>query len=81
MVLPCLWVAPCHAVVTPYKRIVLNGGDKYPGHSGGKGGLKMGKAHIRPIEENTPPMEEELPLENWKSWLDSEDTSKWWPDD
>jgi hypothetical protein len=63
-----------------YKRIILNGGDEYAAHSGGKGGLKMGAVQIHPIEESAPPTEEDLPLDHWKSWLDSDDTSKWWPD-
>ena len=31
-----------------YKRIVLNAGDEYAVHSGGKGGLKMGNVQIQP---------------------------------
>ena len=64
-----------------YRRIILNGGDEYAVHSGSKGGLKVGGIQIRPSEESAPAADEELPLEPWKSWLDSEDTSKWWPDD
>ena len=64
-----------------YKRIVLNSGDEYATHRGGKGGLKIGVGQIQPSEESTPPVEEDLPLDRWKSWLDSEDTSKWWPAD
>jgi hypothetical protein len=64
-----------------YKRIILNGGDEYAAHSGGKGGLKVGTVQIQPSEESAPPAEEDLPLDRWESWLDSEDASKWWPED
>ena len=64
-----------------YKRIILNSGDEYAAHSGGKGGLKMGGVQIQPSEESAPPTEEDLPLDHWKSWLDSDDTNKWWPED
>jgi hypothetical protein len=64
-----------------YKRIILNGGDEYAAHSGGKGGLKVGGMQIQSSEESTSPTEKDLPLHHWKSWLDSEDTSKWWPED
>lgn len=63
-----------------YKRIVLNRGDEYAAHSGGTGSLEMGDVRIRPSEESALPAEEDLPLDRWKSWLDSEDASKWWPD-
>jgi hypothetical protein len=61
-----------------YKRIILNGGDEYAGHSGGTGGLRIGKVQIRSSEENASPMDEELPLEHWKSWLDSVDIDDLW---
>ena len=64
-----------------YKRIVLNNGDENANHSGGKGGLKIGVGQIQPSEESAPPIEEDLPLDRWKSWLDSEETGKWWPED
>ena len=63
-----------------YKRIVLNAGDQRVAHSGGKGGLNMGTIQVQLGEESAPPPEEDLPLEHWKSWLESEDASKWWPE-
>jgi hypothetical protein len=63
-----------------YKRVVLNGGDEYAAHSGGKGGLTMGAVQIQPSKESSPPPEEDLPLHHWESWLNSDDTRKWWPD-
>ena len=64
-----------------HKRIILNGGDEYVAHSGGTGGLKVGGVGIQPGDESAQPTEEDLPLDHWKSWLDSEDAGKWWPDD
>ncbi len=64
-----------------YKRIILNNGDGHAAHSGGTGGLKMGGVEIRPSDETAPPTEKDLPLDQWKSWLDSEDASKWGPED
>ena len=64
-----------------YKRIILNSGDRDTAHRGGKGELQMGAIQIKPNGEHALPAEEDLPLDHWRSWLDNEDTSKWWPDD
>ncbi len=64
-----------------HKRIILNGGDEYAAHSGGTGGLKVGGVEIQTSERGAAPTEEDLPLDHWKSWLDSDDASKWWPED
>ena len=64
-----------------YKRIVLDAGDIYAVHSGGKGGLKLGNVQIQPGEESAASADDDLPLDQWKSWLDSVDTSNWWPED
>ncbi len=64
-----------------YRRIILDEGDESALHRGGKGGLKLGAVQIRPSEETATPTGEDLPLDRWESWLDSEDVSKWWPDD
>ena len=64
-----------------YKRIVLNDGDIYAVHSGSKSGLKMGNVQTQLSEGSEPSADEDLPLDPWKSWLGSEDTSKWWPED
>jgi hypothetical protein len=34
-----------------YKRIVIEGGDEYAVHSGGKGGLQMGSLHVNHNDE------------------------------
>ncbi len=64
-----------------YKRIVLNDGDLNAVHSGSKGGLSIGATRIQQGEDSAPSNEDDLPLEQWKSWLDSIETSKWWPED
>ncbi len=64
-----------------YRRIILNEGDESTLHRGGKGSLNLGAVQIRSREEGALPIEEDLPLDRWKSWLDSEDVSRWWPKD
>ena len=64
-----------------YKRIILNQGDAYAVHCGGKGGLKMGVVQSQPGEAITQNGEEDLHLEQWESWLDSIEPSSWWRDD
>ncbi len=63
-----------------YKRIILNGGDEYAAHSGGKGGLKVGATQLGTGEESAS-SETDLSLRHWEAWLNSEDTAKWWPED
>src|SRR5512143_2715476 len=63
-----------------YKRIILNSGDEYAAHSGGKGGLKMSATQFGTGEEGAA-SESDLPLHHWEAWLNSEDTDKWWPED
>jgi hypothetical protein len=65
-----------------YTRIILNAGDEYAAHSGGKGGLSLNAANIMPEKPNDLPISNEyLQLDLWEAWLNNEDSVNWWPDD
>ena len=63
-----------------YRRIILNSGDEDAAHSGSKGDLKLGASQITDGTQ-VEIAEDDLRLDRWQSWLESEDTKKWWPDD
>ncbi len=63
-----------------YKRIILNHGDEYTAHGGGQGGLKMGPIRLAD-PDNTEPTKDDLNLDHWKAWFDSDDSEAWWPED
>lgn len=63
-----------------YKRIVLYAGDEQAGHGGSKGGLQMTASQITNGSQGEG-VEDNLRLDHWQSWLESEDANKWWPDD
>ena len=56
-----------------FKRIILVPGDERAPHNGSKGGL-----HLSASSAPAPDLPEEDP---WARWLNSADTTKWWPDD
>ena len=63
-----------------YKKIVLEAGEEHVAHTGGKGGLAMGKVQVQPLEESAQP-EENMRLDLWQNWINSDDAAKWWPED
>ncbi len=56
-----------------FKRIILVQGDEYALHNGSKGGLQL-RTSFAPAPDTTGG-------DPWASWLNSDDTAKWWPDD
>lgn len=67
----------------PWKKVVLEHGDIYTAHSGGKGGLKMGPVKItqgdQVIGTNAPdPSADDPYLAPWKRWLDNVDSDDIW---
>ncbi|MBI5564194.1 MAG: hypothetical protein HY870_04825 [Chloroflexi bacterium] len=62
-----------------HKRIVLEAGDAHVAHAGGKGGLMMGTVQIQPSEQSLLP-EDDLRLDLWQTWFNSDDAAQWWPE-
>lgn len=60
----------------PYKKIVLDAGDEYAIHSGGKGGLVIGQPRIEP--DATPVSFEAERLADWEAWLQEMDFESLW---
>jgi len=50
-----------------FKRVVLEPGDQYAAHTGGKGGLRIGSLQVGDGKETEPA--EELSLGSWEEWL------------
>ena len=80
------WICPeCgrRMIITwnPWKRIVLEHGDIYAAHSGGKGGLKLGPVVItrdNQIEDSEESSSDDKYLAPWQRWLDSVDKDDLW---
>ena len=72
-----------------YKKIVLEAGDEYASHSGGKGGLRIGPPQITLGNETGVPAlgeielteEEEMRLRPWADWLEKVDFDALWDGD
>jgi hypothetical protein len=69
-----------------FKKIVLEAGDDFSVHSGGKGGLRMGHTQVSPVNDpasaGTPPTPlEDSRLAPWLAWLDESDFEDLWDDD
>jgi len=63
-----------------YKKIILERGDEYARHSGGKGGLRMSAIQVTNENEETS-LNEEQKLTPWLEWLESVDFDNWWNQD
>jgi hypothetical protein len=69
-----------------FKKIMLEAGDDFSIHSGGKGGLRIGRTQVMPSrdgnreEKPTTPMEEER-LAPWEAWLKESDFEDLWNDE
>jgi hypothetical protein len=60
-----------------YKKIVLESGDDYAVHSGGKGGLSIGAVQVSQ-EEDTSHHEDDASLAPWIEWMEKEDFDSLW---
>lgn len=65
--------------MNPYKKTVLDAGDDYAIHNGGKGGLVMGSAQVTQPEESTPENDERLVA--WEVWLQELNFESYWDRD
>ena len=68
-----------------YKKIILEPGDDYAIHSGGKGGLSMGAPQIS-LDEGKMDAESDLAINEeyltpWKEWMDKVDFESFWDRD
>ena len=69
-----------------FKRTVLDAGDEYAVHSGGKGGLRIGSVKVAAIHETTSQDEKMLSLDDpslapWVAWLNKVGFESFWNDD
>ena len=69
-----------------FKKTILEAGDEYAIHSGGKGGLRIGPMQIMPVSDNISeevpmkPIEDER-LAPWEAWLEKIDFEGMWDDE
>jgi len=62
-----------------YKKTVLEAGDEYAIHNGGKGGLQMGSLQISQNQEQSSTVWMEADrLAQWETWLVQMDFESWW---
>lgn len=66
-----------------FSKIVLEVGDNYAVHSGGKGGLRIGSIQARPVdvldmEGESQSGIDDFRLEPWIQWLDAIDFDNLW---
>jgi hypothetical protein len=69
-----------------FKKTVLEAGDEFSIHSGGKGGLQMGRTQIVPLNDPEPEEEPTTPIEDprlapWESWMKETDFEDLWGDE
>ena len=67
----------------PWKKIILEPGDIYAGHSGSKGGLQVGPLQINRGTDDGPSSATEPSIEDpylapWLRWLDEVDSDDFW---
>ncbi len=66
----------------PWKKVVVEPGDNYVAHTGGKGGLRLGSVQIRQgnqeLEASQDPQVNDPYLAPWQRWLDSVDSDDLW---
>jgi hypothetical protein len=60
-----------------YKKIVIEPGDQYVQHSGGKGGMKMGNLQVTNVQDPS----ENFDRDQWEAWLKDVDFDKRLDDD
>ena len=69
-----------------FKRTILEAGDNYAGHTGGKGGLQMQPlkpmaADPRSSRQESKPVDDDPRLLPWSAWLNKVDFDKRWSDE
>jgi hypothetical protein len=69
-----------------FRKTILEVGDEYAAHSGGKGGMKMGTLQATSIksvdsEEYSDSASEEPNFRPWLTWLNEVDFDKLWKDE
>ena len=69
-----------------FKRTILEIGDEYAVHSGGKGGLQFGSMQVTPVNDSIPGEEfvqsmEDPGLAPWEEWLDKIGFEDLWDDE
>ena len=67
----------------PWKKIILEPGNVYAAHGGGKGGLKIGPLQVNQENEDGPQSSTEQSIEDpyldpWVRWLDKKDGDDFW---
>ena len=67
----------------PWKRIILETGDIYAGHSASKGGLLLGPLQLSNVSEDhatsvNEPLTDDPYLAPWQRWLDQVDSDDLW---
>jgi hypothetical protein len=62
-----------------FKKTVLDAGDEFAIHSGGKGGLRVGSIEAKPVDQSDSEKEPDDPrLIPWAVWLDEVDFDSLW---
>jgi DNA-directed RNA polymerase subunit RPC12/RpoP len=69
-----------------FKKTILQTGDEFSIHSGGKGGLRIGRAQVMPVNDPTldgePRTTNDDPrLAPWEAWMDKSDFEDLWNDE
>lgn len=69
-----------------FKKIILEAGDDFAIHSGGKGGLKIGGTQLMPVNNPEVSGEPEIPMDEarlapWESWLNESGFEDLWDDE
>ncbi len=66
----------------PWKKVVVEPGDNYVAHTGGKGGLRLGSVQIRhgnqELDVSQDPQVNDPYLAPWQRWLDGIDSDDLW---
>jgi hypothetical protein len=63
-----------------FKKTILEAGDQFSIHSGGKGGLKIGNVQITKTKDNSS-TSEEARLAPWESWMNETKFEDLWDDE
>jgi hypothetical protein len=66
----------------PFKKTVLEAGNEYAIHSGGKGGVHMGSMQALPVDDSSSRGEvEDTRLAPWEAWLEERGFENLWKSD
>lgn len=69
-----------------FKKVILDAGDEFSIHSGGKGGLRLVSTQIMPVNDPDLTREPEAPIEDvrlapWEAWLEESGFEDLWDDE